>query len=677
MKKMLFKLISCALCVVLATSVTACKQQAPSNSNPPQEQPVYTLSLKENSKEMFVGETYRLSVSKYDENLSPQIIEEITFDSDNPNVASVTNGEITAHAVGETYINVYADGLESACFIQVKEGKRGQSFEIKFSDDVLYKNVPVQAYVYVIKDGVNVGIVNDVTFTAQESDVLSIDTNGIVTALQETDSTVIKASGSYNGTVIDIEKTIKVVPPFVYMASDFDVVLASTKTYSGKVNNKFIKTYLNIVEFNAITGERSFVDKDRISLEFNSDLATFEMVGNNLTFTANPDKTGSIKVVVNIDDGKSTAFFNLSIFQAIDSIEDMDKLALASYNSPSDLEKNYILVNDINYENQAIYPIANFVEKGSKTMAGYQYKYALDVDENGVYSAVDRENVGKDGYGLTDEEFVLFAQNWSGPSNKPFSGVFDGNGFAIKNALLMYGSNMGGNETEGYFTKDMGVFGHVDGATIRNVELNLSIQNPNDFVGSISKVYDSRVNTVNSIDCVLRTNSSSLYTYNGASVFARAYNSTIENVALNMSYAGFGRMSTDGAFVNQGKNLNIKNTAVDVTLQITTGVTRAMISAFSAPLGSIENNLVIGVNAIVSTLQEGKSGENGNWFIRTRSWKSLFSASAGKSASNVIKLANVIASYDTDIWDMTLCNKTDGGAPKLINGCSVPQLITE
>jgi hypothetical protein len=60
------------------------------------------------------------------------------------------------------------------------------------------------------------------------------------------------------------------------------------------------------------------------------------------------------------------------------TISDMDKLSLASNNESSLLSKSYMLVNDIDYGGETIYPIAPFKENLTTVTVGIQWKYLLE-----------------------------------------------------------------------------------------------------------------------------------------------------------------------------------------------------------------------------------------------------------------------------------------------------------
>ena len=333
----------------------------------------------------------------------------------------------------------------------------------------------------------------------------------------------------------------------------------------------------------------------------------------------------------------------------------------------------------------------------SSTRVGYQWKYAVQKDQNNAYVAVDRANIGQDGYGLTDKEYVLFAQS-KGVSNgnKSFSGTFDGNGYSIKNAALMYASNMGRNTDGFYLAKYMAVFGTVTNGTIKNLDISLSVQKPSDFEEeygvALNKIYDGSISQTSAIDCTNYLTASSLPYYSGgAALVSRSSNCTVENVRFSIDYTSSALSGTNlSAIVSEGVSgstdkLNVINCVIDVNHDIRTNVKYAISKSLTA--GKIQNCLIIGTNGVTTTINANKEdkGTNGvyygdmKWtksgdtYTKTlRTWAELYATSIGIQATNALSMSDVIATFKTSLWDTSGYTATNKTALSLIKGCSIP-----
>ena len=139
MKKRIAVLLSIIM-ILATTPFVACKknkqEQEPSIEQI--EQGAY-LTLNSYSVKLKVGETFLLDVKKYNEKDEELSIDNISFKSDTSTVANINDGIITAVAKGETYINVIADGLETAIFVSVQSADLLDGLVIRFSSQKLYQ----------------------------------------------------------------------------------------------------------------------------------------------------------------------------------------------------------------------------------------------------------------------------------------------------------------------------------------------------------------------------------------------------------------------------------------------------------------------------------------------------------------------------------------------------------
>lgn len=627
---------------------------------------------------MFVGESYDLTVKKYDANGTEQTIESTSYNADYEAVASVENGKITAKQVGSTYVTVTADGVSAACYVNVQSGARGENLEIRFAEDVLYEGVPAQAYVYVIKDGVMHTTVTDVTWESSDETLFTVGADGKITASQPFETATVTAKFTYNGQEQTLTKTLSAGIPYHYQTTASTVRLALGTTYSGAKNTKYTSNSLTVERIHLGTGEKTVMPQSAFTVTADDALVeTTVSAEGTVTFTVG-EKLGESQAILSITDSNRKIRVKLQVSNAIASIEDMDALSLASQVKTEDLAKDYMLVNDIDYDGKIIYPIAdnNKIDNASKPRPiGYQWKYLLDYDETNGYTYVPRADVGKAGIGLTDEEMLTFAMgNGINPTATKFSGTFDGNGYSVKNAALMFAPQYVESDHRSVRTS---VFGETVGATIRNVAFtNLTLQTPDDTL-AYGQPYDiSYFRGDEGFTAGKYHHNGTQYLYYGAALVQRTKNTSFENVYLEMDYTRAKRYALiDGAMVNWTQTgTSFENCAVFVE----SGTSDCYaLSGNQGANGSYKNNIAIGnisgVTQGTLTLNDGTNGQDGNWCYKVAKptdWKDFFKAVKGTEAQDVRSIEDTLKTYDADVWNLANFNATVGGAPTLINGCS-------
>ena len=115
-------------------------------------------------------------------------------------------------------------------------------------------------------------------------------------------------------------------------------------------------------------------------------------------------------------------------------------------------QEKYIVYTEIN-------SVADFI-KIRKNLSG-NYKLMSDIDLSKVTK--DDKNVGKLGW-------IPFGYGTDGKWQGSFSGIFDGNGHSIS-GLTMKGNTDGSKNGETPYTST-GLFGRVEGGTLKNVNIN-------------------------------------------------------------------------------------------------------------------------------------------------------------------------------------------------------------
>lgn len=693
MRKLTSLILALLLVVSTAFGMLGCKKETPpttpDTSN--EEEQTYNLVLNDNILTLFVGETYTLPYKLIDGKGEEKTATDVAFDTDNQNVAEFNNGIITAKAIGETYVTVTADGEEASCFVSVTAGERGEKFEIRLSSQTLYGGVPVQAYVYHISDGVVQGVIETVEWSVENDEQLSVSTEGIVTAIAENVSVLLKANVSYNGTQFEVTKELKVVPPINYLVSRTRVLMAGTKTYSGETNDKYTSTFVTVTALNSLTGEEILLTGDQMEIGNTTERFDCEILADGkIVFTSNQGEIGTETAQINVKNTDRVCMVNVTVAYAISTIADMDRLSVASFARSQDLADSYVMVNDIDYQNKAIYPIAFCTE--NKYIYTYQWRYSLDYDATSKqYSCVERENVGKVGYGLSDAEFMSFSSGKGiNPNSVAFSGTFDGNGYAIKNAKLMFAPVVSGT-----MCVTMSVFGHVSGGMVRNLEIDLSFQQPTDIaieddpstidvredLNGISMVYSK--SSLTKIDFTSTSGATPQYKYQKASFIMEATKATVENVRLTIDYNGLSAYSQDGALVSNSHSNAFRFNVIEIKQP---NVNKTMVKALcvdgdSGTAGRVENNLAIGTHYFKNNfgsnpVNQSLVGTKGNWLTKLDSWSSLYSVKKGAATTQLLELSEVLTAYaNSGNWTIVGCNTTDGLAPQLINGCSIPKAV--
>ena len=650
------------------------------------------LTLNAYSITLYEGQTYELDVTKINEEGDEETIKEISYTSEAPLVASVEDGTITAVKEGATYVQISADGLATSCFVTVEVAPEEDGFEIKILEDVLYKGIPADLYVYVTENGVVSNFTGAITWSVEDASVLSI-VDGKVTALKVTDSAKIIAKFTYKGEERTIETTIAVEEPYVYNPSVLEFSLASKTTLSGKVNDKHVSTNITVDRFNPITKETVTLSANDFSASSrNTDVATVEKDGNTVKVTSSA--TGNTMIDIPVSGTNRSVAIKVNVVKTIASVDDMDTLSIAVHRTPELLSENFIMVNDIDYNGQVIYPIATAYEPYTQTaenpysygysrIIGMQWKYILETEDvEGVmkYKYVDRDKVGKkkDGtdayFGLTDKQFMkLSDEGGLNPGNKQqFKGTFDGNGYTIKNAKLMNDAFLKDvdnfNKTEvtlhGAFPS---VFTYVNGGTIKNVGFeNISLQSLDDFAvegwtDSVKPLYHFYCPGKNSqIEKSGSAEGSVINGYRNFNLFAMAWGGpTIKNVYLEMDQSSLSTLenkNTPGGLIHWGKSAKVSNCVVSIK----NAVSNASTSMYNAnESGTFNNNITIGTKVFGSDYT-GALLENGNAWVSNSSWQDL----------KAIVTDQIINTFDAKVWDMTdFISGT--GAPKLKNGCSL------
>ncbi len=660
-----------ALCAILcvaclgggATGIYACDDTSQTPSNQTQTG-TGELTLKEYSITLYEGETYTLSPIKTNAAGQAQEIKKIEYTSDRAYIASCEKGVVTAVQEGQTYVHITADGMSVALFVTVKSLQEQSDLFIRFTEEQLYAEVPVQARLYTVKDDALTEIKSATWST--DSEALQVSATGVVTPLQTTESAVVKAQCTIDGVEYTAEKTVSVIEPLHHTISTTQSILASTKTYTGAENTKYTQTTLTVDERNlrkdapsrTVTGVELAVQTGADSV-IEADVAE----DGTITLSAKAGEVGTEKIFVQIVGSTRRFAVTVSVAHAIAGVEDMDKLSIASLLSPSDLSQSYILTNDIDYEGQTLYPIALWRENNTRTI-GAQWQYLLDY-EGGKYSYVDRANVGAPNAGLTQQEFINFANaNGINPANTAFTGIFDGNGYAIKNAKLMLAPFI--TSATRFYGAGASVFGRVMEGTLRNLELDVGLQTPTEAAATYGDDLSQTVTNGNILDFDWYKDGKR-FSHFSSTIIYYSENATVYNVYSHITLPD--EMSANrrtAGLLGWAKSSTAYNNFVYVENNQYTIQYYGVQGEGNVKL--LENNLAVGVSIIANEYASNTCGENGNWWTK-ETFASLASLSFGSGTKNGISYAETLQSFDESVWDLNGLPSNE--EPTLLNGCSV------
>lgn len=659
MKKLVSILLVLTLALTSAITFVACTDKGANTTT----EIVYSAGLNQYDITLNVGETFNLVAKKFNVNGKQVTVKNVSYSVEADEVASIDkSGLITAKQTGGTYINVNVDGIEIACFVSVRNSDALNGLVIIFSGKV-YKGLPMQAHAYIYEDGVCIATPEQVTFSGSDNAKASVSESGLVTGKEVCDNFVLNASCTYNGKTYNTQKQISIIPPYYYVLSNTALKLASTKTISGSQNQAYTeKSGISVYKVNVLNDKDTQIVKDVAVEIIDETIATIK--ANDGIITVNSKNiAGTTTARIDVSDVGITVVAKVEVYNAISTIADMDVLAYASLINTDLLAQNYVLVNDIDYNNAVILPIAsyrNVSSSTSKRVTGAQWKYWVDKTADGKYVPVSRENISVNN-GLTDEEFVAFEAKGINPNNTAFKGVFDGNGYSIKNAKIFYGSILlvEGNLVVPEFA---GIFGKLTG-TLKNVSFeNLTIQDPAQMISQGYKFCETGKE--------LRKSEDGFYQYRGTAIVGTATACEISNVYANINYnhkfiSNYSKSVLAVELLNLCK---ISNCVIESGGNADFGY--AIDSSLSSNVGAtVKNCLAIGVDRLSKNITEkNQCGMDGNFFLDTDiTWKDLAKTtdSDGLTAESVAK-----ATFSSTVWDLSKFNASAGGRPILIKGCS-------
>ena len=221
----------------------------------------------------------------------------------------------------------------------------------------------------------------------------------------------------------------------------------SVNSQGGGLKCKFSKVQMGTVSFDSATAGTSYVDKTKaIGHEYGSlpvpEKDGYDFVGWSETADGN-------NIITAFDRLKTSTVTLYAIWnkQVTETEGTPTRIPLSE-----EEQEKYIVYTEIN-------SVADFI-KIRKNLSG-NYKLMSDIDLSEV--AQDDKNVGKLGW-------IPFGYGSDGKWQDSFSGIFDGNGHSIS-GLTMKGNTDGSKNGETPYTST-GLFGRVEGGTLKNVNIN-------------------------------------------------------------------------------------------------------------------------------------------------------------------------------------------------------------
>ena len=663
MKRIISVTIVLALAFFVLPALFACNGGDTGNGGQAAEEAVCSAALNQYDIVLETGEIFNLVPKKFNGEGVEIPVSEVKYSVEAAGVAEIDeNGVITAKQAGGTYINVDVDGIEIACFVSVKNSANLNGLVIAFTGDI-YKGLTLQAYAYIYEDGVRLGEAENVTFTGNDETKAIVTESGRVTGVEVCDDLTVSARGEYNGKTYSGEKRVSVVPPYYYVISDPVVRVAGAKTLSGKDNDEFtVKSGVTVSKVNVLDDSDKATVADITVLSTDERVAEIEIGAGGEISVRSKAAAGTTVARITVVGAGVTVIIKVETYTAISTIEDMDVLGYASLLDTELLSGRYALVNDIDYQGGVILPVASHrltSTSAAQRVTGEQWRYYLNKTESG-YAPVARQDIGKAGQGLTDAEFTAFAIKGINPANTSFSGVFDGNGFSIKNAAIFFGSVL---LVEGNFAvpEYAGIFGRLSG-TLKNVSFeNITIQDPADMIANGYKFCAA--------DKELRK-TGGVYQYRGTSIVGSASGCEISNVYANINYNHkyIGNYSKAVLAVEMVNSCKVNNCVIESGGYSDFGY--AVDSSLSSTNGAlIKNCLAIGVNRFCKNITDASQcGVDGNYFLGAgKMWRDL----AAKTDADGLNAADSVSATFGACWNVSEFNTADGGRPILIKGCSL------
>ncbi len=494
MKKRLLGIICLVLSVLFTvTSLVACGD---TNNPDNPDNPTTEISLDKTSATVKTGETVTITVKNYDGT--------VTWETSAASVATVSGGVVTGVSEGTAFITATAGETKLTCTVKVVEQAYAvPTLVVDHKSATIGKGFTLTLKSYLFHGEEQNEITEGVTYTSSDEAVVSV-ADGAVTGLKVGTASV-TASYVYGGKTLTATVEFEVVnvnycktyvgetevtalnPVRVNVADAYFGSTASSATVSVK-------------EIDIKTGAETDVSDKIVWMSSDEAVAT----GNGGTITGGTKNGGA--TLTGVLDGVEVTGIEVEGFTEITTIAQMDKLALVTWDYKNDVETakkylagNYVLGADIDYAGQRILPIANVGVKVTTVDKNEGWWNDSDLGQQVSYNSFIWRDIltAYDNRGTADWRTVKAATaadawatlktawedannynkagvaNFMGvnPSNLPFTGIFDGNGYSIKHAQIIYANafNMYRGGRDKWYAAGACVFGENQG-TITGID---------------------------------------------------------------------------------------------------------------------------------------------------------------------------------------------------------------
>ena len=668
MRKIIRILLTLAI-VCFGLGTVACNQGGDSTVT----DTVVELTLSDYNLELELGATHKLTAQVIKSNGAVDSSAKFTFESEGPLVVSVkADGTLNALQEGEVSINVNSGSLRRTCMVTVvgtgSNANTNAAAEI-FVSDVAYIGTENKASVGIVQRGELVATVEEgVEWSIEQSEICTVS-EGVLQPKTEGEFTL-KAQFSYNNATYEAEKTIRVKRLKYYDVGDIELKLATAKTLSGKdnPNAESVTHALQVVEHDVLdsTKDRTLKTGEYTVTAADAQVVTAEAANDTVTLTAGA--VGNTSVTLQF--GEVTLIVKVEVATAVAFIEDMDALSLAAVNNEALLAGSYMLTQDVDYEGQIILPIASFND-GSKYITGYAWKYLLKTgDAASGFELLPRADFFKEDKALSDADMkTAVEKRLPNPEDKRFSGTFDGNGYAIKNAEMLLAYNNASSGIAVYTS----VFGGVSNALIKNVAFTgIKVMNPDDrekYTVDLLHSYIVVEEELTLID-MPRSGSAGKDTVNcdRAGIIARSHGSTVvRNVLVDIEYNLNGQ-NTSAALIIWATSADVKNCFAHIVETSPKHYPRNGLGGSMKNSIGYSDSISIGCDKSDGNNGATEYGKNGNIWAQTI--EELFALTIDRKLENAKTLAQIIDTFDDAIWDFSAFQAEDYALPSLINGCS-------
>lgn len=495
MKKRLLGII----CLVLSVLFTVTSLVACGDTNTPDnpDNPTTEISLDKTSATVKTGETVTITVKNYDGT--------VTWETSAASVATVSGGVVTGVSEGTAFITATAGETKLTCTVKVVEQAYAvPTLVVDHKSATIGKGFSLTLKSYLFHGEEQNEITEGVTYTSSDEAVVSV-ADGAVTGLKVGTASV-TASYVYGGKTLTATVEFEVVN--VNYCKTYVGETEVTELNPVRVNVKdayFGSTAssatVSVKEIDIKTGAETDVSDKIVWTSSDEAVAT----GNGGTITGGT-KNGGTTLIGSLD-GIEITGIEVEGFTEITTISQMDKLALVTWEYKNDVDTakkylagNYVLGADIDYAGQRILPIANVGIKVTTADKNEGWWNEIDLGVQVSYNSFIWRDIltAYDNRGTADWRNVKAAKiadgtwatlktawedansfnkagvaNFMGvnPSNLPFTGIFDGNGYSIKHAQIIYANILNYKRfgTDRWYAAGACVFGENQG-TITGID---------------------------------------------------------------------------------------------------------------------------------------------------------------------------------------------------------------